>query len=143
MASIPQRNKSTCDCDAQTWAHRIRLPASSRRSHGRCKTPLSGLPSASKESRCPSLPPIAAPLGARLRRVLPPQRLNLYEIGSDGGQVGRSCPLLQLEEWDKDKTYKEDPPECLRYHLGVNLTLNGKSVLKDTKINLALAPTLY
>lgn len=52
-------------------------------------------------------------------------------------------PLLQLEEWDKDKTYNEDALECNHYHLGVNGTFNGKSVLKDTKTNLALAPAPY
>ena len=57
--------------------------------------------------------------------------------------VREKLPLLQLEEWNENNTYREDPPECIRYHLGINVTAKRKSVYKDTRPNLALAPGAY
>jgi hypothetical protein len=51
--------------------------------------------------------------------------------------------LLNMEEWDDEKTYDKDPPNCIHYTIEWKVTLNGKLVSKDTEQNLVLAPTFY
>lgn len=51
--------------------------------------------------------------------------------------------LLNMDEWDDEKTYDEDPPNCIHYTIEWKVTLNGKLISKDTEQNLVLAPTFY
>jgi hypothetical protein len=51
--------------------------------------------------------------------------------------------LLQIDEWDDEKTYDEDPPNCIHYSIEWKVTLNGKLISKDTEQNFVLAPTFY
>jgi hypothetical protein len=51
--------------------------------------------------------------------------------------------LLNMEEWDDEKTYDEDPPNCIHYTIEWKVTLNGKLISKDTEQNLVLAPSFY
>ncbi|KAI9778682.1 MAG: hypothetical protein M1839_007913 [Geoglossum umbratile] len=51
--------------------------------------------------------------------------------------------LLDINEWDEEKTYNEDPPSCIHYSIEWKLTLNNKLITKDTKQDLVLAPTFY
>lgn len=48
--------------------------------------------------------------------------------------------VLQLVDWDKDRTYDEDPPNCLHYSIEWKVTVNGKVISKDTEQDLVLVP---
>ncbi|KIM94789.1 hypothetical protein OIDMADRAFT_63258, partial [Oidiodendron maius Zn] len=51
--------------------------------------------------------------------------------------------ILALYLWDDEKTYGDDPPNCIHYAIEWTVTLNGKLILKDTEQNLVLALTFY
>jgi hypothetical protein len=40
--------------------------------------------------------------------------------------------LLNIEEWDEEKTYDEDLPSCIHYTIEWKVTLNNKLISKDT-----------
>lgn len=47
-------------------------------------------------------------------------------------------PLLQLADWDREKTYDEDPPQCIHYSIEWKVTIKGKrGVHVGTRITLA------
>ena len=51
--------------------------------------------------------------------------------------------LLHREEWDKDKTYDEDPPSCLHYFIEWTVIVNKTEKWKDTEPDLVLKPAAY
>jgi hypothetical protein len=71
------------------------------------------------------------------------------DLSMDTRSMGHARPhagkleLLNLDEWDENETYDEDPPTCLRYSIEWKVTLNNKLISKDTEPNLVLAPRFY
>jgi hypothetical protein len=68
------------------------------------------------------------------------------------GRIGRNEPsgcrseklaTVQLEGWDENGAYDEDPPRCLHYSIEWKVTLNGKIISKDTETNLVLSLAPY
>jgi hypothetical protein len=51
--------------------------------------------------------------------------------------------LLQLAEWDRDRTYDEIPPTCLCLTIGWKVTLNGKPITRDTEQDVVLTLPSY
>lgn len=51
--------------------------------------------------------------------------------------------VLRLEEWDRDKSYNDDPATCLHYSIEWSATLDGKEVLRDTEPDLVLNPAAH
>jgi hypothetical protein len=49
--------------------------------------------------------------------------------------------LLQLSEWDQDKSYGDDPSRYIRYTMLWKVTRNGKRFARDTLSDLALTPS--
>ncbi|CRL31538.1 unnamed protein product [Penicillium camemberti] len=62
---------------------------------------------------------------------------------SSARQRPSTLPLLQESEWEPEKAYDEDPPNCIHYFIEWRVTLNKKTVVKDTEEDLVLAPGAY
>lgn len=60
--------------------------------------------------------------------------------GRDQPQEG-TLGLLQLSEWDQDKSYGDDPPRYILYTMLWKVTRNGKRFARDTLADLALTPS--
>jgi hypothetical protein len=57
-------------------------------------------------------------------------------------EANRLC-LLQLDDWDQEKDYSADPPECIRYTIVWKVKLNNRMIAKDTEQDIVLAPAPY
>jgi hypothetical protein len=70
-------------------------------------------------------------------------------LGRDTGSTDHIRPhsgkleLLDLDEWNENETYDEEPPTCLHYSIEWKVTLNNKLLSKDTEPDLVLAPRFY
>lgn len=51
--------------------------------------------------------------------------------------------LLNIDEWDEEKTYDEDLPSCIHYPIEWKVTLHNKIVSRDTEQNIVLVPSVY
>jgi hypothetical protein len=69
----------------------------------------------------------------------PSSQLSCGQQASQADKLG----LVQLNNWDEEKTYDEDPPSCIHYSIEWKVTLNSKVITKDTEQDLVLAPASY
>jgi hypothetical protein len=51
--------------------------------------------------------------------------------------------LIQQVDWDEEKTYNEDPPNCIHYSIEWKMAVNNKMISRDTEQNLVLAPAAF
>jgi hypothetical protein len=51
--------------------------------------------------------------------------------------------LLNIDEWDKEKTYDKDLLSCIHYLIEWKVTLHNKIVSRDTEQNIVLALSVY
>lgn len=51
--------------------------------------------------------------------------------------------MLQLADWDQEKTYDEEPPCCIHYSIEWKVIINNKVVSDNTEQDLVLAPASY
>ncbi|KAH6653382.1 hypothetical protein BKA67DRAFT_319170 [Truncatella angustata] len=59
-------------------------------------------------------------------------------------RCGRSSlPLLQLADWDKNKSYDDEIPTCIHYSIEWKMLYRKKKVFQNTEPDLVLAPGAY
>jgi hypothetical protein len=51
--------------------------------------------------------------------------------------------LLQPNDWDKEKDYSIDPPECIRYTIIWKVKLNNRMIARDTEQDIVLAAAAH
>ncbi|KAI1839959.1 hypothetical protein JX266_013828 [Neoarthrinium moseri] len=54
-----------------------------------------------------------------------------------------NLPLLQLADWDENKSYNDEIPICIRYSIEWKMTYKRKRVFQNTELDLVLAPGAY
>ena len=82
-----------------------------------------------------------------------PMLSNLASQGSMCGVIDTSpqahpvqadqLKFLQYPEWDQEKDYREDPPTCIRYTIEWKITLNNRTIVKNTERDVVLQPAAF
>jgi hypothetical protein len=67
---------------------------------------------------------------------------NACSVGHVRPHAGK-LELLNLDEWNENETYNEEPPTCLYYSIEWKVTLNNKLLSKDTEPDLVIAPRFH
>ncbi|KAJ9601891.1 hypothetical protein H2200_013606 [Cladophialophora chaetospira] len=52
-------------------------------------------------------------------------------------------PLLQLEEWERERVYNEEPPICVHYAVDWKICLDDKQISKNSERNVVLEPASF
>jgi hypothetical protein len=75
-----------------------------------------------------------------LKRLLTKARviINYYKANHR-----KKLSFCQLNDWDEDKAYNEDPPSYIHYSIEWKVTVNNRVVSKDTEPDMVLAPGSY
>jgi hypothetical protein len=84
----------------------------------------------------------SSPSELSLINANPPSSLQDPAPHSNASRIDK-LPLLQYGDWVEGKAYDEDPPTCIHYWIEWKVTLNTRTVIKDTEQNLVLAPGFY
>lgn len=55
----------------------------------------------------------------------------------------KKLPLLQLADWDQERRYDEDPPQCIHYSIEWKAVVNKKVICRNIEQDLVLASASY
>ena len=101
-----------------------------------------GLDSRVDRAQAPSLPSLSASSAATPHDT-PAGTSGRCPIGKLSESRASKLPLLQLDEWDENREYNQDPPTCVHYCIEWKVNLKKKAVAKDTETDVVLAPASY
>lgn len=80
-------------------------------------------------------PSPASPSNTSYTNIDPASPINHASQQRTAAQTN-SLPLLQFGDWEEGRTYDEDPPTCIHYLIEWKVTLNSRTVAKDTEQDL-------